>query len=246
MDKALQKVSKFYVKDKHAVQVLQKHFELIQELPGANKLFKRIASASDKEQLDDYLAEALYVLVFAGLGFQVEIEPFGNKGPDLRITRDSQQAVVEIMRFRKVYSGIPVLDFSGGITPLPEYGNLRRDIRKAFEKIQAKFDQVGEEDSVIAIWNDEEELEDIEVEWAVRDIRNDASRNLLSLPNGLQFVLYASKWVRAGDNKQIYCFPIQYNSQPQITSWQRELNTSTINELVHRALVQSTDTYAQS
>ena len=74
-------------------------------MPRSNRVFARIAAASDKEQLEDYLAEVRYALIFCGLGFEVTIEPGGNKGPDLSISRDGHSAVVEIMRFRKVYSG---------------------------------------------------------------------------------------------------------------------------------------------
>ena len=52
-------------------------------MPNVNSKFKRIANASDGEQLDDYLAEIRYALILAGLGFQVVIEPLGKKGPDL-------------------------------------------------------------------------------------------------------------------------------------------------------------------
>ena len=69
MEKALQRVSELLGED--AAQTLRAWFERIGEMPGANRLFQRIAPASDKDQLGDYLAEARYALVFAGLGFQM-------------------------------------------------------------------------------------------------------------------------------------------------------------------------------
>jgi hypothetical protein len=191
-NQAFQKISQFFSENEYAIKVLHSHLKRVQEMPGANHLFNRIASTTDKEQLEDYLAEVSYALIFAGLGFLVEIEPLGRKGPDLRISRDGHQAIVEIMRFRKIYPGPPVLDLLNEITVLPEYGNPARDIRKAFQKIQKKFPQVGSEEVIIAIWNDEEELEEIEVEIAVSNLRRDAAQNIFSIPNQLLFVLYGS------------------------------------------------------
>ncbi len=73
MEKALQRVSDLLGKD--AAQTLRSWFERIGEMRGANRSFQRIASASDDDQLGDYLTETLYALVFAGLGFRVEVEP---------------------------------------------------------------------------------------------------------------------------------------------------------------------------
>jgi hypothetical protein len=239
MDKTLANVKRFL--GEQAAQWYRKHLERIQQMPGANRLFKRIVSASDKEQLEDCFAEVRFALIFAGLGFQVEIEPVGSKGPDLGISRDCHSAIVEIMRFRKVNPGPPMLDLSDENLLLPEYGNIPRDIRKTFEKILAKFPQVGGQEGIIAIWNDDEELEDAEVETAVINIRNDAIQQITSLPSGLSFVLYGSKWIRAGDDKQLYCFPVCYPAEPHQFAWQRELDTSTVNELVERALAQAND-----
>lgn len=235
MHAALQKVSQFL--NDYATQILTKHFERVNKMPGASQLFKRIASATNKEQVEDYLAEVRYALVFAGLGFQVEIEPSGRKGPDLGISRDSQKAIVEVMRFRKVYPGPPVLDLSSPIMVLPEYGNPPRDIRKAFEKIMNKFPQVGGEDAIIAIWNDDEDMEEREVKAAVSHLRSDAAQRIFPLPHELLFVLYGSNAVYPG-GRQLFCFPLRYQYQPYQEIWQREIASFTVNELVQRALAQ--------
>ncbi len=233
MDKVLQRVSQ--LGDEYVINVLGKWFERIQRMKGANRILRRITSAPNKEQFEDYLAEVRYALIFAGLGFQVEIEPDGGKGPDLKVSRDGHQAIVEIMRFRKVYPGPPVLDFSDGNLILPAYGNPPRDIRKAFEKILTKFPQIENQQAIIAIWNDEEELEEVEVEAAVINMRRDADRHLLSIPSGLLFVLYGSKWM---GNRQLYCFPLRGSDQPYQVVWRQELDTSTVNHLIQLALTQ--------
>jgi len=233
MKKALQQISKFH--NEYDVQVFQKYLEGIQSMSGASRKFKQIASSPNKEQVEDYLAEIRYALVFAGIGFNIEIEPYGDKGPDLRVSFDSHKTVIEIMRFRKVYSGPSVLDLDDENLILPEYGNIPRDVRKSFEKISKKFQQVGSEDSIIAIWNDEEELDELEVGTAVRDLINDANRNILNLPNGLQFVLYGSKWARAGDHRQLHCFPCQKLLQPYLLL-QQILDASTVQQLTAKTL----------
>lgn len=213
------------------------YLERIRQMPGANKVLGRIASAIDKEQLADYLVEIRYALLFAGLGFEVEFEPLGNKGPDLRIARDGQQAVVEIMRFRKIFSGPPMLDLSDKNLVLSAYGNPPRDIRKAFEKILAKFAQIGSHQGIIAIWNDDEDLEEAETERAVSDICDDAAKGILSLPSGLLFVLYGSKWI---GNQQLYCFPFRHLDQPYET-WKVEIEIATVSEHIRRALTPSSN-----
>jgi hypothetical protein len=233
MEKAVRRTSQFL--NDYATRVFAEQFECIQRMPGASRLFKRIASAPEREQLEDYLAEVRYALVFAGLKFQVEIEPWGRKGPDLRISRDDHQAVVEITRFRKMYPGPPVLDLSGPITTLPEYGNPPRDIRKAFEKMLNKFPQVDDRESIIAIWNDDKDLEELEVEAAVAQLRIDGTRQIISLPQGLQFILYSSNAIYPG-SKQLFCFPLRYQYRPHQVRWQQELTSFTIQDLVQRAL----------
>ncbi len=219
MDEALKTVSQFL--SEHATRLYAKYFERVKTMSGINRLFRRIASAPDEEQLKDYLVEVRYALIFAGLGFKVEIEPSGRKGPDLAISRDNRRAIVEVMRFRKMYRP-PVLDLSGPITVLPDYGNPPRDIRKAFEKILNKFAQVGGEESMIAIWNDDGDMEEAEVETAVIELRNDGARQTFSLPEGLQFVLYGSNAVYPS-GRQLFCFPLRYQYQSHQIVWQQEL-----------------------
>lgn len=200
-------------------QRFQVLFERVQKMQRANKIFGRIASTTDKTQLADYLVEIQYALIFAGLRFHVEFEPSGSKGPDLGIARDGQRAIVEIMHFRKIYPGPPELDLADKNPVLLEYGDPPRDIRKAFEKVLDKFPQVGNQQGIIAIWNDDEDLEELETEISVNDMLNDSKNVHLSLPRGLLFVLYGSKWPR---DQQFYCFPFRQLDQPYL-GWKTDL-----------------------
>ena len=218
-----------------SVAVAQKWLEWAQGIDNANRVFQRIASAKDKEQLADSFAEIRYALIFSGLGFHTEFEPTGNRGPDLGIQRNGAKTVVEIMRFRKINDGLTFLNIDDDNLILPEYGNISRDIRKAFNKILAKFRQIGNQKGIIAIWNDDEELEEIETREAVYDIRNDVNKELLSIPEDLLFVLYGSKWI---GKQQLYCFPFQNLEQP-FSAWKMELEQDVVSKHIERAFLRA-------
>lgn len=238
MEKALENVTLFLGTE--IAHFWRNRFERVRQMLGAGQKFRRIADARDKEQLDDYLAEIRYALVFAGLGFQVEIEPLGEASPDLRVSREDHNATVEIMRFRPIYPGPPEISLSelDDTFLLGPYGNLERDIKKALCNITEKFQQVGNDESIIAIWNDDGGLEDIEVERAVLALRDDVAQQILSLPSGLLFVLYGSEWMRG--HRQLYCFPLRVPSELHQANWIGELENSTVSELIQRALTQRT------
>jgi hypothetical protein len=217
---------------------LERKLRRLQQMPGASRLLTRLASASDKEQFQDYLAELRYALIFAGLQFQVEIEPLGSKGPDLQISRDGHQSVVEVTRFREIYPGPPLVDPDSHDFLLVKYGNVERDTRKFLEKIIGKFTQVKDQDAIIALWNDEEELEGQEATEAMPGLFN----GVVSIPQGISFVLYAGGWETIRDRQEFRCFPLTSNQKPHHKAWQRELIRSTVRELIERALAQTTNT----
>jgi len=72
------------------------HLETVSKVAKSDRLLKKIACASDAESVFDYFAEVRYALVFASLGFDVQVEPLGQKGPDLQVDRDNQSALVEV------------------------------------------------------------------------------------------------------------------------------------------------------
>lgn len=222
----------FLLLEKNEAQLWESRLERVQQLPGVSSTFKRIADALEREQLCDYLAEIRYALVFIGLGFQVQVEPLGKKGPDLEISRDGYSAVVEVKRFRQVDLEPPKIslsdkEFLDDTFLLEPYGNLEQDIKKIYSLAIEKFKQVGNSESIIAFWNDDEK--DIESELAIRELRNDASQRRLAPPPGLLFVLYASNWCRP--RQQFYCFPLRILGTPQ-SNWMRELESSFVCTLM--------------
>lgn len=212
-------------------QVYATYYQRLQEMPGADNIFKRISDSTHREKILDYLAEVRYALAFTGLGFDVRIEPFGKEGADFLITQEVHQVVVEVTRFRKMYPGPPELDLSNNSSMLSEYGNVKRDVRKAIRKIYKKFSQIGDREAVIAIWNDDEDMEEIEVATAAKNLQGDDS-----LPEGLLFVLYSSKWIGPA-GQQLYCFPVRNIVKPHYCTLVRELESHTLQSLIQRALV---------
>jgi len=233
IEKALEKVEKFFQNDS---QFYQKQFKVIKNIPGANRIFERISNSNNEEQINDYLNEIRYILIFKGLEFDIDkIEPWGKVGPDLEISRDGHRIIIEIMRFRKMYPGPPEFDIS--MEYISEYGNIQRDVTKAMKKIYNKFFQINKdnEESVIVIWNDDEDIEETHVKTAVNILKDNAAKNAIKIPNGLLFIIYGSKWVSCASKQQLYCFPVKNINQPY-QKWINEINSSVVNNLVTRAM----------
>ncbi|MBU2536520.1 MAG: hypothetical protein ABIK32_07170 [Chloroflexota bacterium] len=230
LKKANQKLS--LLLEKNEMQLWQSRLEQVWQMPGASLKFKRIANVPDREQLYDYLAEIRYALVFTRIGFQVQLEPLGEEGPDLGISRDGHSAVVEVKRFRQVDPDPPKnslsdKEFLDDTFLLEPYGDPERDIKKIISRIAEKFKQLGNRESIIAVWNDDEK--DIESEHALSELRNDVGQQRLSLPTGLLFVLYGSDWQRP--RQQFYCFPLRILGTPQ-SNWMQELESSFVYTLM--------------
>src|SRR3972149_9187767 len=192
MDNALIRIAELI--DSYTAKRFKDLLKPIGQMKNGIRVLKRMASAPDKDQLEDYLAEVRYALVFSGLGFTVEIEPLGKKGPDFKVSRDGKDVFLEVTRFRSIHPGPPPADLDEEIPLLTEYGDPSRDIRKAIEKVVGKFRQIGNEAAIIGVWNDDGNMEEIEVEMALQSICTDAQAGTLPIPKGLLFVLYGSDW----------------------------------------------------
>ena len=230
IEKALEKVRQFFQND---FQFYQKQFKVIEDIPGANTVFERISSSNNEEQINDYLNEVRYILIFKGLEFNIDkIEPWGKEGPDIEISRDGHRIIIEIMRFRKMYPGPPEFDIS--MKYISDYGNIQRDVTKAMKKIYKKLFQVNKdnEESVIVIWNDDEDMGETHVKTAVNILKDDAAKNASKIPNGLLLIIYGLKWI---GKQQLYCFPIRNLNQPY-QKWINEINSSIVSDLVKRAM----------
>ena len=194
----------------------------IQTIKNIRTKLRLIENAPDFEQLCDYLCELRYALIFKYVGFGVEAEPLGGEGPDFSIERESVNIMLECTRFRHVYPGPAELDSNDFSQQDGEYGDIKRDTEKAFSKIIGKFKQINAYDSIIAIWNNEGDLEELEVANAISYIKSDSAAGRLPVPQGLLAVVYGSGWQGVGTGKQVYCFELT-EPQPPISHWFWEL-----------------------
>ncbi len=209
-------------------------FEIIQPMHGAKGKIDDIANEYDVEQLRDLLAEVKYAVIFAQLGFHVDIEPFGRKrqatgNPDLRITRDSHSSIVEVKRFRSPgrFSPGPRLQRIPDEIPetyeLPVYGDLSKDIQKVFTEIENKFRQAGTE-GIIAIWNSNDELSPDEVRTAAFRHKEQSSH-----PRKSSFVL-----LRGDPGERFSCFELQDRLMPYHQQWMSEFEQVFPDDILSR------------
>ena len=203
----------------------------------ASKL-KTLAGTRRKDQILSYLAELRYTLVFLGLGFHIEIEPLGRKraGPDLKISRDGACGFVEVRYFADVHSNPPkkvsLEELRQHDFRLEPYGNPARDQQRVHDRILEKLEQLVEDTSILVLWNDKEDMEEGETECAVRQIQEEASSGLVSIPDSLLFIVYGSDW---WGRQQFYCYPLRETKEPH-SQWMHELETSSAMASINRAL----------
>ena len=220
----------FRLLGRHEAQLWEGRLGAVQHLPGIGSALRRIAATPEREQLLDYLAEIRYALVFVEIGFEVQFEPLGRKGPDLGVSGNCHDAVVEVRRFRQVDPGPPGICLSGqqfldGAFLLEPYGDPERDVKRIVSRIGEKLRQVGFNHSVIALWNEDES--DIETETAVCELCRSTAQQGIILPAGLLFILFGSSWQRPGE--QFHCFPVRKLGKPWL-SWMRELESLPVKQ----------------
>jgi hypothetical protein len=161
-----------------------------QTWPNSSAFLHLLATAVDRETLLDHVATRRYSLIFREIGFLPAFELTGSQGSDLLITRDGTSATVEVTRFRPVNPGPPILtkeEFLRDDGFLEPYGNPQRDVAKCLRKVRDKFRQAIASHAIIAVWNDDGALEEVEMHVALRDLQKDPSR-----PAGLELVAYGS------------------------------------------------------
>jgi len=230
MTKAIQRIKTLC--GSHSASIYAKWLSAAQTWENSAALFRSVGQAAEKGTLDDHLAALRYALVFRSLGFLLSFEPTGSKGPDLLILRDAAAATVEITRFRPMNPGPPVLtkeEYLQDDFLLEPYGNPQRDIVKCLEKVRDKLRQAVGARAIIAVWNNDEALEEVEMRDALRDLQRDPG-----LPAGLQMVLYGSEWAYHG--QQLWCFPMKAAVDAHVQQWAYELEAVSVTAAVASAL----------
>lgn len=206
-----------------------KCIRFIAAFKNSNPILKRISNAKDIESINDCIVEMEFAIYFYSLNFMVEFEPLGKKGPDLMISKENNSCHVEITRFRKMYPGPSHSEFQ-------QYGNSERDTQKAFNKIINKFEQLKYHPSILAIWNDDGDLEDTEVKFAIQELLTISHYNI---PRSFKFILYSSNWCTI-DNTNIYCYPICLPLKRPYNFWSEKFEESNFIDRINDTLNLST------
>lgn len=198
-----------------------------QNTTNIQSLFKHLFHSRDTEVFQDYLAELRFALMFKGLGYDVAYEPFGSEGADIRIYTKDDLYIVEVTRIRHAHSMsmISEEELSDENFILPDYGNIERDTRKSIRKILRKLRQANHDNSIIAIWNDDGELDEIEMEFAINYIRSERSAS------NIRFILYSSNCIGSQQN---FCFPINKNFSSIRLS--QIIETNLVDEMISNVL----------
>jgi len=222
-----------------AIQVIKRHFEkeaeyltlqlsCVRDWANADSLFKKIAGASDKAVVLDYLAELQYGLIFSSLGGTVAFEPFDGIGPDLRVSRQENEFFVEVSRFRCRNSGLSNSNLTIVPAILPEYGNTERDTNKAYGKILEKLEkQCRYGPTVLSLWNDDDELEE-EILDACHDIGADSK-----YPPEVLYVVCKNKWFKP-DESQFFLYRASSNPPPFVDAMMANLYKFSVSDAIAR------------
>jgi hypothetical protein len=236
MEKALENLDRIFSSEKISWHVERKFwlkcFKRVKQMSNASRIFRRIINAQ-RDDIGDYLSEVWFAVFFSVLGFQVVIEPSGKAGPDMEVTENGHSAIVEVTQFRRVYEGPPEICTNDERPVFVEYGDSRRDIEKAYNKIVGKFPQISKVNtrtSIIALWNSDGDLEEIEMEEAIRHLRRDSEEHRISIPSNLAFVLFGP-W-----DDQLLCFPLRSNLVPYERGWMQKIEEMAVGQFIRCVL----------
>ncbi|HLJ27895.1 MAG TPA: hypothetical protein VKY85_14390 [Candidatus Angelobacter sp.] len=202
-----------------------------QKWPNSAAFLHSLAVAADKDVLFDHLATLRYGLIFKYLGFLLSFEPTGAKGSDLQITCDRTSATVEVTRFRPMNLGPSALskeEEQSGEWILEPYGDPRRDVAKSLRKVRDKFRQAIAPHAIIAVWNDDEALDELEMSMALCDLKQDPR-----LPAGLDLVVYGSPWI---GRFQLYAFPMKPQLDAPIQELTQQIESVNVLAAINAAL----------
>jgi hypothetical protein len=232
LDSAIQKVSELL--DARDCQIYEKRIRAYAHLLGADEKLKMISIECRKESLKDTLREIDIALIFKALGFELEVEPGKSaktgKNIDLKLSKDNNTCFVEVTRFMPMKPGPVEIGPEFDELLLPEYGDITRDVEKACGKVIDKFNQLGSEPTIIAIWNDDNRMEEIEVGMAVRKIVQ-----VEKVPSNLMFILYISDWIKIRGQQQMFCYLSRNSLEPYVQQWIKDLESSLVQTLINDA-----------
>lgn len=174
--------------------------------------------AGDTEEVRDILAEARFALALVGFGFEVGVEPHGKAGPDLGVTLGERHLLLEVTRLR-LKREMPVFDFSVPDPMLADLGDPLPDVRRAYDKIRGKLGQLDGQPGAIAVWNDDEVLDDLHCRTAIHWVERDLLAGVAPSAERLELVLYLSSWISFPDRADLSAWAVQPAPTPWVLGW---------------------------
>lgn len=201
-------------------------------LPNGLRIVGRVIRAKGPESLRDCFAEVLYALTFVGLGFLVDVEPLGYKGPDLAVKRNGQSLLVEVSRLR-LKREMPTFAPEELPDMLPCLGTPLPDVRRAYQKICDKVSQLGSEEGILAIWNDDEILDKAHGKTAAHWVSEELRAGRLKAAEQLQLVLFHTNWV---SQQEYFTWAVRFPEADWLVEWRRLLESARLSDLLRTVL----------
>ena len=206
----------------------------IKRVTNGDRVLRKIATAGDKESVRDLLAEVRFALVLIGCGFDVAAEPRGVAGPDLEVAHGGQSLLLEVTRLRLSHE-MPVMDPTSPDPMLADLGDPEPDVRRAYDKIVGKLRQLDHQPGAIAIWNDDEVLDDLHCRTAVHRLQTDLRLGRVASASEAELVLYLSHWI-SSDRADLYAWTVQGNPDPWVLGWTNRLDRQSSRDALGLAL----------
>lgn len=209
--------------------------DAVADLPNGLRIVSRVIRAKGLEDLRDCFAEVLYALTFVGLGFLVDVEPLGEKGPDLAVERNGRNLLVEVSRLR-LKREMPTFTLEELPNMLPCLGDPLPDVRRAYQKICDKVSQLGSEEGIFAIWNDDEILDKAHGKTAAHWVSDELRAGRLKAAEQLQLVLFHTNWVSVQTQQEYFAWAVRSPETDWLVEWRRLLESARLSELLRTVL----------
>ena len=119
---------------------------------------------------------------------------------------------------------MPVFDFSDPNPMLADLGDPLPDVRRAYDKIRGKMSQLNRRPGAIAVWNDDEVLDDFHCRTAIHWVERDLETGLAASAEHLELVLYLSNWVLCTDCADLSAWTVQPLPAQWVRVWQERLD----------------------
>jgi len=193
--------------------------DTVKKMKGVEGLFKDALNFNDT-RMPDFIVELLFASYFCKEGYTVEFisRSESEKTPDLLITKNEFRGFVEIKHIHKKHDGpgVVVLKDLNEIPEdelLEEYGDHVRDERYCRDKILEGFLQIQKfsgltntDAIIIAIWNSDEDLDDLNMKFAISNLIEERSE-FDNIPNK-KWIVFGSPWFSLRKNSQFHIYRV--------------------------------------